>query len=635
MPAASSRFPPSFIEEVRTRANLYEVAGRYVQWHAGKSNPSRRDWWACCPFHHEKTPSFHVDEAKGFYYCFGCQAKGDALSFVMEVERLSYPEAIKSLASRFGIPLPEVTPEAIEQEEQEQKQRAQIRKTLEAAQTFFVRQLRKQSGKSAQEHLLGRDIKQELWELFGLGFAPPANELTPHLAEKGFSQKHMIDAGLIALGESDKKPYERFRNRIIFPIHDTRGELIAFGGRALTADAPAKYLNSPETLLFQKRNNLYNLSRARKPSQQAQSIILVEGYMDVIAMTAAGFSHTIAPLGTALGAEQIGLLWRLAPEPVVCFDGDSAGIRAAERAAQLVLERLKPGHSMRFALLPKEQDPEDILRQSGAEAMNRLLQSACPLDELLWQQEISRGGWHTPERRAQLEQSIQRLVARIQDHKVRAFYQSAMRTRVRKLFFGSKKEASASISARRSALTGASEQTRRRVRLLLYLGVRFPELIERYGEELSALDISDPEADAVRDILLETASSEGAVDSETMLSRLKEKTLGGLVGEFQRRDWSSPMVAEGVHRDDFTLEQGDELWRHVYALERKAQTRRKDIPDAASELASLCGDKDKQGSEGESELETVYRRLRHLHDELDNPQGSETRFESEKTHPNP
>ncbi|MCY4053607.1 MAG: DNA primase [Hyphomicrobiales bacterium] len=635
MPAATSRFPAAFIEEVRARANLYEVAGRYVQWHAGKSNPSRRDWWACCPFHHEKTPSFHVDEAKGFYYCFGCQAKGDAVSFVMEVERLSYPEAIKSLASRFGIPLPEITPEVIEREEQEQKQREKIRKTLEAAQDFFVRQLRKQSGESAQEHLLGRGINRELWELFGLGFAPPANKLTPHLAEKGFSQKHMIDAGLVALGEGDKKPYERFRNRIIFPIHDTRGGLIAFGGRALTADAPAKYLNSPETLLFQKRNNLYNLARARKPSQQAQSIILVEGYMDVIAMTAAGFSHTIAPLGTALGAEQIELLWRLAPEPVVCFDGDNAGIRAAERAAQLVLERLKPGHSMRFALLPKEQDPEDILRQSGTEAMNRLLQGACPLDELLWQQELSRSDWHTPERRARLEQSIQRLVARIQDHKVRAFYQSAMRTRVRNLFFGSKKEASASLSARRNTLAGASEQTRRRVRLLLYLGVRFPELIERYGEELSALDISDPEADAVRDTLLEAVASEDAADSEMLLSRLKEKSLGGLVDEFQRRDWSSPMVAEGVHRDDFTLEQGDELWRHVYALEQKAQTRRKDIPDAASELASLCGDKDKQGGEETPEIESLYQRLRDLHDGLAKPQGSETRFESEKTHPNP
>ncbi|MCY4031828.1 MAG: DNA primase [Hyphomicrobiales bacterium] len=632
MPAASSRFPAAFVEEVRARANLYEIAGRHVQWDAGKSNPSRRDWWACCPFHQEKTPSFHVDEAKGFYYCFGCQAKGDVISFVMEVEKLSYPEAIKSLASRFGIPLPEVTPEAIEQEEQEQQQRDQIRKTLEAAQEFFVQQLRKQSGTPAQEHLLGRGINQQLWELFGLGFAPPANKLTPHLAEKGFSQKHMIDAGLVALGESDKKPYERFRNRVIFPIHDTRGGLIAFGGRALTADAPAKYLNSPETLLFQKRNNLYNLARARKPSQQAQSIILVEGYMDVIAMTAAGFSHTIAPLGTALGAEQIELLWRLTPEPIVCFDGDSAGIRAAERTAQLVLERLKPGHSIRFALLPKEQDPEDILRQSGTEAMNRLLQNACPLDELLWQQELSRSDWHTPERRARLEQSVQRLIARIQDQKVRAFYQSAMRTRLRNLFFGGKKEASASLSARRSALTGISEQSRRRVRLLLYLGIRFPELIERYGEELSALDISDPEADAVRDFLLEAVSSEGAVESETLLSRLEEKSLGRLVDEFQRRDWSSPMVAEGVHREDFTIEKGDELWRHVYALEQKAQTRRKDIPDAASELASLCDSEGKNGGEEASEIEPLSR-LRNLHDELASPRGSETRFESEKIPP--
>ena len=631
MSATPSRFPATFVEEVRARANLYEIVGRHVQWHAGKSNPARRDWWACCPFHHEKTPSFHVDEAKGFYYCFGCQAKGDVVSFVMAVERLSYPEAIKSLASRIGIPLPEITPEVIEREEQEQKQREQIRKTLEAAQVFFVQQLRKQSGESAREHLLRRGVNRELWELFGLGFAPPSSKLTPHLAKKGFSQKNMVDAGLVAFGENDGKPYERFRNRIIFPIHNVRGDLIAFGGRALAADAPAKYLNSPETLLFQKRNNLYNLSRARKPSQQAQAAILVEGYMDVIAMTAAGFSHTIAPLGTALGVEQIELLWRLAPEPIVCFDGDSAGIRAAERAAELVLQQLKPGYSMRFALLPKEQDPEDILRQSGTEAMNRLLQNACPLDELLWQQEISRGDWRTPERRARLEQSIQRLVMRIQDNKVRAFYQSSMRTRLRSLFFGNRREAGASLSTRRSALTAVSEQSRRRVRLLLYLGVRFPELVERYGEELSALDINDSEANAVRDVLLETVSSEGAVESEALFSRLKEKSLSGLVGEFQRRDWSSPMVAEGVHRDDFTPEQGDELWRHVYARERDVQARRKDIPDAVSELASLCDSGDTRGDEV-PDMEPLHR-IRALHEEINSSQGRETQFKSEKSPP--
>ena len=607
-------FPPAFLDELRARASLYDIVGRHVQWHGGKSNPARRDWWACCPFHQEKTPSFHIDDAKGFYYCFGCGAKGDVISFVMAMERLSYPDAVRSLARHTGVALPDSSPESVAREAEQEHKRERLRAVLEEAQAFFCAQLRRQSARAAQEHLHRRDIAPDLWEQFSLGFAPPGNRLLQHLADRSIRQSELLEAGLIGLGEQDRKPYDRFRNRIMFPIHDARNRLIAFGGRALAGDARAKYLNSPETALFQKRETLYNLARARRPAQEAQAVLLVEGYMDVIAMTKAGFAHVVAPLGTALGERQIALLWRLAPEPILCFDGDSAGIRAAERVMDLLLERLKPGHSMRFALLPKEQDPEDLLRQGGGEAMNRLLQNACPLDEMLWQREAARSDWRTPERRARLQQRLQQLVGRISDAKVRSFYQAAMGRRMRALFFGSDREASASLAARRGALTGGiGEQSRRRIRLLLYLGIRFPPLAERYGEELGEMDIADSEAAATRDMLLEIIAREGVPDSEALQRRLREAGLGGIAEAFQRTDWSSPMVAEGVHRADFTQEQGEKMWRHVHALERQTVARHRDIPDAASELASLP-DEDSEESERES-----LHRLRALHEELEGP----------------
>lgn len=617
-----SFFPSTFLDELRSQVSLFEIAGRHVQWHAGKSNPSRNDWWACCPFHHEKTPSFHVDDQKGFYHCFGCGAKGNAISFVMAMERLSFTEAVKNLAEGVSLPLPEVTPEAIAEEERLERRRDSIRAALEKAQTFFSRELRRSSGRQAREHLLGRDITPELWEHFSLGFAPGENQLQKYLTSNSVSLSDMIDAGLVALDEQEKRPYERFRNRVIFPIHDASNRLIAFGGRALTSDARAKYLNSPESLLFQKRDTLYNLSRARQPARENQSVLLVEGYMDVIAMTLAGLTHVVAPLGTALGDRQIDLLWRLAAEPIVCFDGDSAGIRAAERVAQLSLEKLKPGHSMRFALLPREQDPEDLLRQEGKNAMIRLLDNACPLDEMLWQREIAQSDWRTPERRARLELRIRRMVARIRNDKVRTHYQSAMRKRLRDMLFGPKQEPSPSLAVRRSTIIGTSEQSHRRIRLLLYLGIRFPVLAERHAEELSALEIHSSEANAVRDALLELISQEQILDSRDLQRRLEEKRLNAIIEDFQRVDWASPMLAEGVNRADFTLAKGEELWRHVLALEKKSVTRRKDIPDAASELASIYQSGRKPE---ESEVDPLLR-LRALHNELSNPDGSETRF---------
>ena len=630
-------FSEGFLDTLRARVSLHEIAGRHVRWDTRKSNPGRRDWWACCPFHQEKTPSFHVDDAKGFYHCFGCGASGDTIKFVMEAERLSYPQAVRRLAEQAGLPMPNATPQTIAAEEREEARRQRIRAALECASDFFRAQLHMQNAaaSAAREHLRQRGFTPEEQSRFALGFAPPSsagegNRLLHHMRQASFSNADMLDAGLIAVsegkGEDGRRAYDRFRNRIIFPIHDANARLIAFGGRALSPQDRAKYLNSPESALFKKREILYNLHRAREPARKAQSILLVEGYTDVVAMSRFGFAHVVAPLGTALGDAQIALLWRQAAEPILCFDGDEAGMRAAGRTAELLLERLKPGYSMRFAQMPPGQDPEDVLQRGGREAMERILQDALPLDELLWRKEVEGGEWRTPERRAQLQQRLYSMVRRIQDRRVRGFYESAVRERLRNLFYGGAQRVEASLETRRSAHMGEGEQSRRAQRLLLYLAFRFSELAERNWEDLAHLDIRDRETAAVRDLLLTALTEEQSrppslppPDSDSLRGRLRDAGLENFLEEFESAHWSSPMIAEGVHRADFTQEQGAALWRHVHERERKNTIRREEIPAAASELAALAQ------TQAQDDAESL-RQLRALHEELDSAQGNETRF---------
>ena len=426
------RFSDTFLDEIRDRVPISSVIGQRVTWDRKKTNAPRGDWWACCPFHGEKTPSFHCEDRKGRYHCFGCGVSGDHFRFLTDLEGLSFPEAVERVAGMAGVPMPARD----EREERREKERASLTDVMEMATRFFQDQLQSAAGAKARAYLRERGLSAATQQAFRLGYAPDSrNALKEHLASKGIEKVQIEACGLVVFGDDIPVSYDRFRDRVMFPIPDSRGRIIAFGGRALSPDVSAKYLNSPETELFHKGNVLYNFARARKSLQKEGTVIAVEGYMDVIALAQAGFENVVAPLGTALTENQMELLWRMAGEPVLCFDGDQAGLKAAWRAADLILPSIQPGRSARFALLPEGQDPDDLVRAAGADAFRAVLAEARPLSDLLWMRETSGGVFDTPERRAELEKTLRDLTARIRDESVRYHYAQEMRERVH-AFFG-------------------------------------------------------------------------------------------------------------------------------------------------------------------------------------------------------
>ncbi|EMS96509.1 DNA primase [Agrobacterium tumefaciens str. Cherry 2E-2-2] len=425
------RFSNSFLDEIRDRVHISDVIGRRVSWDKKKTNTSRGDYWACCPFHGEKSPSFHCEDRKGRYHCFGCGVSGDHFRFLTELEGLSFPEAVQQIADMAGISMPQPDPQA----EKRERERTSLQDVMEMATLFFQDQLQTALGARARAYLRDRGLTGRTIETFRLGYAPDSrNALKEHLASKGVTKEQMEACGLV-VHENVPVSYDRFRDRIMFPILSSREKVIAFGGRAMAADAVAKYLNSNETELFHKGNVLYNFARARRASQAAGgSVIAVEGYMDVIALYQAGVENAVAPLGTALTESQLDLLWKMSPQPILCFDGDGAGIRAANRAADLALPHIKPDRSVSFALLPDGKDPDDLVRLEGRAPFDRVLSEAKPLAAMIWSRETSGVTFDTPEKRAQLESRLRQIVAVIGDETVRRFYQQDMRDRLNGFF---------------------------------------------------------------------------------------------------------------------------------------------------------------------------------------------------------
>lgn len=425
------RFSPHFLDDIRARIPISDVIGRRVTWDRRKTNASRGDYWACCPFHGEKSPSFHCEDGKGRYHCFGCGVSGDHFRFLTELEGMSFPEAVERLAGEAGLQMPARDPEA----EKRSEQRASVMDALRLAADFFRQRLAETDGAKARSYLRDRGLNPATQKLFGLGYAPDSRSgLKEFLSARGVGKAEIEAAGLVVHGEGVAVSYDRFRDRLMFPIEDAREKIIAFGGRALSPGVPAKYLNSPETEVFHKGDNLFNLARARRGAREAGTLIVVEGYMDVIAIHQAGFENAVAPLGTALTERQLDLLWRNAAEPVLCFDGDAAGLKAAWRAADLALPALKAGRSLRFALLPEGKDPDDLVRESGAGAFRGVIEAARPLVDLLWTRETAGGVFDTPERRADLEQRVKALARRITDESVRRHYAQDLDERIAGFF---------------------------------------------------------------------------------------------------------------------------------------------------------------------------------------------------------
>lgn len=529
------RFPQAFLDELRARLSIVDVVGRRVTWDKGKSIPARGDMWACCPFHGEKTPSFHVREKEDHFYCFGCHESGSTIDFVMKMDRLSFPEAVEALAGEAGLKLPERDPA----EARKAAKRAELTDVMEAAGRAFREALAGPEGAEARAYLAGRGLDAAIIERFEIGFAPPGQD---RLARRLVSELS-VSADMLAACDlakpSDRGPglYDRFRERIMFPIRDARGRLIAFGGRALRDDAKAKYLNSSETELFQKRRTVYNLGPARAATAKGRPLLIVEGYMDVIGLAQAGFEAAVAPLGTALTEDQLTLIWGAAAEPVAAFDGDAAGLRAARKAADLACSHAAPGRSLSFAMLPPGLDPDDLARRDGAAAIEALVASAAPLVEMLWRGATEGKRFETPERRAALEADLDAIAGRVAHEGVRRHYKSAFRERRFQLFRragaptpprgggrptrrGGRWDAPAwayegpSEAVRRTALAREADEaaTLRRAASLLRFGLARPDLVEAHEEDLVSASFGSAELDTFRDALI---SALGDIDAAT------------------------------------------------------------------------------------------------------------------------
>ena len=591
------RFPPSFLDEIRARVPVSSVVGRSVQWDRKKTNAGRGDYWACCPFHHEKTPSFHADDRRGRYHCFGCKASGDIFRFMTEKLGASFPEAVEQLAGEAGLQMPKMSEEDIAREER----RDTLYDVMELAARYFEDNLQTADGAAARGYLADRGLTAGIQQTFRIGYATPGrHHLKSYLADKGMTAELMAESGLLVTGEDIAVPYDRFRDRIIFPIRDGRGRVIAFGGRAMSPDVPAKYLNSPDTPLFNKGRVLYNLDLARGPAHEKSAIIAVEGYMDVIAMTRAGLAHAVAPLGTALTPDQLALMWRTAPEPVLCFDGDEAGLKAAYRALDMALQHLRPGQSLRFALLPQDRDPDDLLRDEGPDAVKAVIDSAQPLVDVLWRRALAENDRQTPEARARFEVDLEQSIRQIDDIKVRTHYEAEITARRKALWAenrggfqprGRRKAgfqrpqprrgqpyrpwdvsmpASPQLRALARTAEGAAAHERRE-RLIVLAVVNHPELLTSDAERFSEIEITSRELDSLRREILDIAALEDGLDSDKLRHHLNQRNKAASLEKLQTQAerLNSWHVERGAALEDVRTG-----FDHMMALHRKAVLER-------------------------------------------------------------
>lgn len=515
--------PNGFLDEIRERVTLSAIVGRKVTWDMRKSNQAKGDFWAPCPFHHEKSPSFHVDDRKGFYYCFGCHAKGDALTFIKETENLGFMEAVEVLARHAGMQMPARDPQAA----QVADRRSQLILVMEEAIKWMRLQLRTAAAEPARAYLARRGLSDAAQERWGIGWAPDSRSaLYTALKQKGLSDDVIVASGVCARPDDGGAPYDRFRGRIIFPIRDGRGRAISLGGRSLDPNARAKYLNGPETEIFDKGRNLFNLAPAREAAGKGKPLIVAEGYMDVIALVEAGFSAAVAPLGTAVTADQLALMWRIHDEPIIALDGDTAGIRAGLRVVDLALPLLQAGKGLRFASLPAGLDPDDLIKSQGPAAMQAALDAAQPMVNLLWAREIEGRTFDSPERKAALDKSLRAHIARIQDPSIRSHYGEDI-NRLRRELFGTKARAwtpfvrgakraapelppsPATKSSLLATSSGAVDEVLREAMILATL-VTHPALIRQFESAVERLNLIGPDHAQLRDVLLAHADSDAA-----------------------------------------------------------------------------------------------------------------------------
>lgn len=589
--------PPGFLDELRTRASLSQVVGRKVIWDARKSNQGKGDMWAPCPFHQEKSASFHVDDRKGFYYCFGCHAKGDAISFVRETENVGFMEAVEILAREAGMPVPKQDPRAQEKADK----RTELSQVMEHAVQWFRLQLQTGQAAEARGYLDRRGLNKAALERWEIGFAPDAWQgLWDALKTKGVSDELILGAGLAKPSTKGGKPYDTFRGRIMFPIRDARGRAIAFGGRAMDPDDNAKYLNSPETELFDKGRSLYNMKDARVAAGKGMPLLVAEGYMDVIALHGAGFEAAVAPLGTAITENQLQMLWRISPEPIITLDGDKAGQNAALRLIDLALPLLEAGQSLRFAVMPEGLDPDDVLKTQGAGALQKLLDDAMPMVRLLWQRETEGRVFDSPERKAALDKALRQRIMLIKDPSIRSHYGQEIKDLRWQLFRpqatkrgpargqgGGKWQAPPQppmASTKASALGAASDaQTSEHLReaVILAAFANCPQIIEDFESGLESMTCADRTHATLRDLLLRHGAGGAKVLRDQISSALGPDALENLTS--QRHVAITPCIRNPGDIEMATMTVAEELAKLEAARGLNAE-----IAEAAEDLSGTA-----------------------------------------------
>lgn len=616
-----ARFTPDFLDELKSRLRPSDVIGRYV-----KLQKRGNAWWGLSPFNKEKTPSFTVNDDRGSYHCFSSQNHGDIITFLIETQGMSFPEAVESLAADAGMELPKSSPEEAARENQIKG----LAEACDAAAAFFQKALHRNQGRGALDYLKDRGVTDAQIDEFNIGFAPSGRaELKDHLINKGFTENVLDEAGLVIKPDDGGASFDRFRGRIMFPIHGSRNRVIAFGGRALDQNARAKYLNSPETPLFHKSSVLYRLDAARRAAAEKKTpLIVCEGYMDVIALWGAGVKHAVAPLGTALTEDQLALLWRASDEPVLCFDGDKAGVGAAHRSVDRAMPLLKPGKSLNFVFLPDGQDPDDLLRDGGRSAFDAVLAKARPLVDVLWDRERAIRPLDTPERRAAFRAQLRDLVKNIADKDVRSAYGGELADRLDAEFTQKRQRGPARQNPWRGGPGASRTQGRqgfryqepprpspglkrrgppaawRREAALVLAGINHPALIERQESAFLELELADLSLQALLSAVLTAISTDPGLDRAGLKSHL---TASGAAGSLERVLNDPELSKHRFLRPETEIDEAEQGFLNALAHHLYESTLKQEVARSASRIFTSGDEGWKAATAAREELVNVNR----------------------------
>jgi len=575
------------VDEIRNKVQLSDVIGKYIQWDRRKTQANKGIYWASCPFHSEKTASFNVNNEKGVYHCFGCKSSGDVYKFIMSTDSLSFPEALEKLSIVAGVELPKNK----SFDPIRDKKRKIIYDIMEETCLFYQKQLNSDQNSRAYQYLFKRAISENEINKFRMGYASGKNDLIKHLIGTGYNHKQLIAAGLILKSEDRNEYYERFRDRVIFPICDQSNKVIAFGGRDLTDKAHAKYLNSPETELFVKKNIIYNFYNARKAIQHNPNLLVVEGYTDVISLDKSGFSSTVSTMGTAFSEDQLDNLWKISKNPILCFDGDEAGYQAAIRSISIAFIKLKPGFTLSYIFLPPGKDPDNMVRDAGPEIMQEYIASAEPLIDVFWNSKVTDLTTDSPELRAKVDNDFDELIRTISDKGIQNHYKSLIQKRLysfwnsknyfnsRKLYgFDSRKQKKISRELQQNSLArGDRNAIQKRENLILLVAINHPLLVKRNTDKFLSFNFSRASFEKLRGKIIDIV----CLDNDTDRVELRNKLLKqGFKEVLRKLDESKISLLDSFVSIESDINETELAWKHVIDLQKRIQIIEKDLKEA-------------------------------------------------------